>query len=154
MEVDVLGGELIEVLEAAVVGVDHFCGDVAGAGRTVEGHDYAGIVLVGVASNVLGSGAGHEQFAAGVPGFYADGFGVVDEDAVGNDFGIEAGGAELLRDVFGGFAVFRGRGEVGLGGEDFEVLTGQFGIGDGEEFFFNAGLGGEVRVAEDCGCGN
>ncbi len=154
VEVDVLSGELVEVFEAAVVGVDHFGGDVAGAGGAVEGHHYAGIVLVGVAVNVLAGGAGHEQIAARVQGFDADGFGVVDEDAVGDDFGFEAGGAELLRDIFGGFAVFRGGGEVGLGGEDFEVLAGEFGIGDGEEFFFDAGLGGEVGVAEDGGCGS
>jgi len=154
VEVNVLGGELVEVLKAAVVGVDHFSGEVAGAGGAVEGHDYAGIVLVGVAGYVLGCGAGDEQFAAGVPGFYTDGFGVVDEDAVGDDFSFQAGGAEFLGDVIGGFAVFRGGGEVGHGGEDFEVLAGEFGIGDGEEFLFDAGLGGEVLVAEDGGwCG-
>ena len=49
VQVDVLGGELIEVFEAAVVGVDHFAGHVAGAGRAVEGHHDAGIVLAGVA---------------------------------------------------------------------------------------------------------
>ena len=45
VQVDVLGGELIEVFEAAVVGVDDFSGYVAGAGGAVEGHDDAGIVL-------------------------------------------------------------------------------------------------------------
>ena len=146
-----LSGELVEVFEATVVGVDHFSGDVAGAGGAVEGHHYAGIVLVRVAGNALWGGAGHEQFAARVPGLDADGFGVVDEDTVGDDFSFEAGGTELLRDIFSGFAVLRGRGEVRFGGEDFEVLAGQFGIGDGEEFLFDAGLGGEVCIAEDGG---
>ena len=71
VQVDVLGGELIEVFEAAVVGIDHFAGDVAGAGGAVEGHDDAGIVLAGVAVDVLSGGAGHEEFAGGVVGFDA-----------------------------------------------------------------------------------
>ena len=64
------------------------------------------------------------------------------------------GGAKFLRYVFGGLAVFWRGGQVGLGGEDFEVLAGQFGIGDGEKFLLDAGLGGEVRVAEDGGLGS
>ena len=36
-----------------------------------------------------------------------------------------------------------------LGGEDFEVLAGERGAGDGEEFVFDFGFGGEVGVAED-----
>jgi len=40
-----------------------------------------------------------------------------------------------------------------LGGEDFEVLAGEFGVGDGEELLLDFGLGGEVGVAEDGGRG-
>ncbi len=144
MQVDVLGGELVEVFEAAVVGVDDFGGHVAGAGGAVEGHHHTGIVLIGVAVDVLAGGAGHEQFAAGSQASTRTVLGWLMQYAVGNDLGFEAGGAEHLRDVFGGLAVFRSGGEVGLGGEGFEVLAGEFGIGDGEELLFDVGLGGEV----------
>ncbi len=43
-------GELLEVGEVAVVGVDDFGGDVAGGGGAVEGGEDAGIVLEGVAA--------------------------------------------------------------------------------------------------------
>ncbi len=66
-------GELLEVGEGAVVGVDDLGGDVAGGGGAVEGGKDAGIVLEGVATvfvvDVLGGGAGHEFFAVGVEGF-------------------------------------------------------------------------------------
>ena len=43
---------------------------------------------------------------------------------------------------------------MGLGSENLEVLAGQLGVGDGEEFLLDFGLGGEVGIAEDCrGCG-
>ena len=43
-------GELLEVGEGAVVGVDDLGGDVAGGGGAVEGGEDAGIVLEGVAA--------------------------------------------------------------------------------------------------------
>ena len=46
--------------------------------------------------------------------------------------------------------VFRRGGQMRLGGEDLEVLAGEFGVGNGEEFLLDFGLGGEVGVAEDC----
>ena len=36
-----------------------------------------------------------------------------------------------------------------LGGEGLEVLAGELGFGDGEEFLLDLGLGGEVGIAED-----
>jgi hypothetical protein len=59
--------------------------------------------------------------------------------------------AKLLRDVLGGFAVLGRGGEMGFGGEDFQVLTGQPGVGHGQKSFFNFGLVGEVGIAEDGG---
>ena len=48
-------GELLEVGQGAVVGVDDLGGDVAGGGGAVEGGEDAGIVLEGVAA-VVGRG--------------------------------------------------------------------------------------------------
>ena len=83
-----------------------------------------------------------------VPSLNADDFGIVEEHAIGNDLGVEAGGAELARDELGGFVVFRRCGEMRLGGERLEVLAGQFGIGHGEELRFQFGFSVEVGVAE------
>ncbi len=47
-------GELLEVGESAVVGVDDFGGDVAGGGGAVEGGEDAGIVLEGIAAELVG----------------------------------------------------------------------------------------------------
>ena len=52
-------------------------------------------------------GAAHQQLAVGVPGLDANGFGLIQENAIRNDFGIETGGAKLLRDILGGFVIFR-----------------------------------------------
>ncbi len=101
---------MLEVGEGAVVGVDDFGGDVAGGGGAVEGGEDAGIVLEGVAAelvgvDVLGGGAGHELLAIGVEGFDLDFDGLVEEDFVGDDLGVEAGGFELVGDVDGGGVV-------------------------------------------------
>ena len=69
----------------------------------------------------------------GVEGFDEDLDGLVEQDAVGDDFGLEAGGFELVGDVDGGLVVLGGAGPVGLGGEDLEVLAGELGVGDGHE---------------------
>ena len=82
---------------------------------------------------MLGRGAGHELVALGVEGFDEDADGLVEEDSVGDDLGLEAGGFELVGDVEGGGVVLGGTGPVGRGGEDLEVLAGEFGVGDGEE---------------------
>ena len=114
VDVDVLRGERIEIFKAAVVGVDDLAGDIAGAGRAVEWHDDARVVLLRIAPffcDVLARGAGHERMAGFVPGFNVDDFGVVEEHAIGNDFGVEAGGAEFARDELGGFVVFRRCGQ-------------------------------------------
>ena len=75
--------------------------------------------------------------------------GLVEEDFVGDDLGLEAGGFEFFGDVLGGGVVLGGTGPVGGGGEGFEVLAGEVGVGDGEEGFVPFGLLGEVAVAED-----
>ncbi len=122
-------GELLEVGEGAVVGVDDFGGDVAGGGGAVEGGENARVVLEGVAAvfggvDMLGSGAGHEFGASGVEGLDQDFDGLVEEDFVGDDLGLEACGFEFFGDVLGGGVVLGGAGPVGGGGEGFEVLAG------------------------------
>ena len=104
LDADAEFGELLEVGERAVVGVDDGAGDVAGGRGAVEGGEDARVVLEGVAAefggvDVLGSGAGHELVAGGVEGFDEDLDGLVEEHLVGNDLGLEAGGFELLGDV-------------------------------------------------------
>ncbi len=82
---------------------------------------------------MLGGGAGHELVAGGVEGFDEDADGLVEQDFVGDDLGLEAGGFELVGDVDGGGVVLGGAGPVGGGGEGLEVLAGEFGVGDGHE---------------------
>ena len=130
LDADAEVGEFLEVGEGAVVGVDDLGGDVAGGGGAVEGGEDAGVVLEGVAAvlggiDVLGRGAGHELLAVGVEGFDDDLDGLVEQDAVGDDLGLEAGGFELVGDVEGGRVVLGRAGPVGRGGEDFEVLAGE-----------------------------
>ena len=149
MQIDVLLRQMVEVLDAPVVGVDHFAGDIAGGRRAVEGHHHVGIVLVGIAFDVLALGSAHEQLAGGVEGLHLDGPGLVHQHAVGNDLRFEARGAKLLGHVFGGFAVGGRGGHVRLGGEGLQLFAGQFGVGDGEEFLFDFGLLAEVGIAED-----
>ena len=141
-------GELVEVFEAAVVGVDHLAGHVARARGTVEGHHHAGIVLVGVAFNVLARGAAHELLAGVVVGLDLDRFGPVEQHAIGNDLGFEAGGAKLLRDILGGLVIFRRGGHVRIRGERFKLFAGQAGVGNGKKLFFDRLLPIEALVAE------
>ncbi len=108
VQVDVLGGEMVEVLQAAVVGVNHLGGHVAGAGGAAEGHHHAGIVLIRVAINVFARGAAHQQLAAGVISLHTHSFWLIHQHAIGNDLRLQAGRAKLLRHVFGGLAVFGG----------------------------------------------
>ncbi len=100
---------------------------------------------------MLAGGAGHELFALGVEGFDEDADGLVEQDFVGDDLGLEAGGFEFGGDVVGGCVVLGGTGPVGRGGEDFEMLAGEGGVGHSEEGGVPAGLLGEVAVAEDGG---
>ena len=148
MDVNVLRGERIEIFKAAVVCVDDLAGDIAGAGGAVVRHDDARVVLLRIAIHVLARGAGHERMAGFVPGLNVDGFGVVEEHAIGNDFGFEAGGAEFARDELGGFVILWRGGQMRLGGESGEVVAGVFWIGHGEEFLFLLCFGVEVGKAE------
>ena len=54
---------------------------------------------------MLAGGAGHELGAGGVEGLDHDLDGFVEEDFVGDDLGLEAGGFELVGDVDGGGVV-------------------------------------------------
>ena len=83
-----------------------------------------------------------------VIGLDAHDFGLIQQHAVGNDFGFEPGGAELLRHVLGGLVILGRGGQVRLGGEGLQFLAGQFGVGHGEELLFELGFGAEVGVAE------
>ena len=127
MQVDVVGGELVEILETAVVGIDYFAGDVARAGGAVVRHDDARIVLVGIAGNRFALGAGHELLAVGAESLNLDGGWIVEEHAVRNDLCIEAGSAEFLRDVFGSSVVLGRSGHVRRSGESLQFLAGKFG---------------------------
>ena len=109
------------------------------------------LVVVWGGVGVLGGGAAEDFVAGAVEGLDEGGDGLVREHAEGDDFGFKAGSLELGGDVLGGRVVFGGTGPVGRGGQDFEVLLGEFGIGDGEEFRIPLGLAGEVAEAEDAG---
>ena len=78
----------------------------------------------------------------GVEGFDEDADGLVEQDFVGDDRGLEAGGFELVGDVLSGGVVLGGAGPVGGGGEGLEVLAGELGVGDGEEGCVPAWLAG------------
>ena len=98
---------------------------------------------------MLGGGAGEELFAGGIEGFDGDADGFVEQDAIGDDFSVEAGGAELGGDVVGGSLVFRRAGPVRRGGEGLEVFAGEPGVGHREKGGVPLGLLREVAVAED-----
>lgn len=118
-----------------------------------------------------GAGAGVDVFAiwtgedfvsGGVERFDEDGQRLAEEDAVGDDLGLQAGGLEAGSDVLGGGVVLRRTGPVGRGGERLEVLAGECGVRDGEEGGVPLCLLREVLKAEDlgrdrgggrCGCG-
>ena len=148
VNVDMLRGELVEIFRAAVVSVDGLGGYIAGTRRAVVGHDDARIVLIGIAVHMLAVGAGHEEMAGLVPSLDADDFRIVEEHAVRNDLRIETGGAKFACDELGGFVVLGRCGEMRLRGESLEVLTGQFGIGHGEELRFQFCFRVEVGIAE------
>ena len=143
------GRQLIEVLEAPVIGVDHLARDVSRSRGAVERHHHARVVLAGVALDVFARGPAHEQMAGGVIGLDSHYFGLIQQHAVGNDFGFQPGGAELLRHVLCGPVVLgRGR-KVRLGSECLQCFAGQFGVGHSQELFLELGFGAEVGVAQD-----
>ncbi len=98
---------------------------------------------------MLARGSGHQLLSGGIECLNLNGLGLIHQYAIGNDLGVEPGGAELLRHVFGGLVVFRARGDVRLGGQGLQVFAGQFGIGHGEELLLDACLLAEVGIAED-----
>jgi hypothetical protein len=149
MKVDVLGGQLIEVLKPAVVGVDYLGGHISRSRGAVERHRDTRVVLAGVLVDVLASGSAHQQLAGRVVGFHAHGLGPIHQNAVGNNPGIEAGGAKLLRDIFGRLMIFGCRGQVWLGGQNLQVLSGKLRVGHGQKLLFDLGLRGKVRIAEN-----
>jgi len=101
---------------------------------------------------VLAGGAAISSFPVASVASKVDELGLIHEDAVGNDFCIEAA-ARISRQRIRRFCGLPAMSDVGLGGEGFEMLAGEFGVRDGEELLFDFGLGGEVGVAEDGGCG-
>ena len=100
-DADVLGGELGEIFRRAVVGVDDLGGDVAGGRIGVVGSGDALVVLIRVIADMLWRGAGHELFAISTEGGDFNFFRGVHHDAIGNDFGFEAGIAKFLCDDIG-----------------------------------------------------
>src|ERR1700679_2668848 len=99
---------------------------------------------------MLARGAGGQQGAVVAVRFKADFAGLIEQDPVGDDSGLKPGGDELLGDVLGGLVILRRAGDVGLCGEDLEVLASEFGIRHGQEIGIDFGLCSEVGVAEDC----
>ena len=124
--------ELLEILGASVVGVNHFGLDVTRRRVGAERHDDARIVLEGVALDVLAGGPVHDE-AGGREGIHADLDGIVHPDFVLDDLGVEAPFAELARDVIGRLAVLGRAGHVRRGGQDFHVPLGLARVGHGKE---------------------
>ena len=98
---------------------------------------------------MLGSGAVHEGLARGVECLNADYFWLIEENAIGNDFGFETGGAEFLRNVFRGLAVLGCGSNVRLGGECLQVFASELCVWDGKKLVFNFGLAAEIGVTKD-----
>ncbi len=140
VQVVVLRVELLEVFEAAEVGVDHFTRHIARARGAVEGHHDAGIVLAGVALHVLARGAGHQLLACFIEGLDADDLGPVEQHAIGHDLGFETGGAELFGDVERGFVILGCGGHVRLGGERLQLFAGELRAGHFEGICFRRPL--------------
>jgi hypothetical protein len=114
-DADAAFGETLEVGEAAVVGVDDRGSDVAGSGPVVIGGEDARVALelidgrvgggVGAGVDVFAVRAGEDLVAYRVEGFDKDGQRLVEQDAVGNDLGLQARGFEAGGYVLGGGVV-------------------------------------------------
>ena len=141
--------QLIEVLQPPVIGIHNFAGDVARSGGTVEWHHHAWIILTRITVDVLRRRSAHEQMSARIVCLNANSFGLVHQDAVGYDLGIEPRSAKFLRDVFSGLVILRSCRHVRLSSQSFEVLTCQVGIRHGQKLLFDLGLCGEISVAEN-----
>ena len=83
-----------------------------------------------------------------VPGLDAHHFGLIEQNAIGNDLGLEPVGAELARHVLGGLVILGRRGQVRLGRESLQLLARQLGIGNREKLLFKPGFAAEVGVTE------
>ncbi len=103
--------EFLEIFRRAVVGIDHVGLGIARRRHAVERHHHAGIVLIRIVVDMLARGAVH--FDSGGRGqIDADFCGIVHPDFVFDDFGVEPGVAEFLRNIIGGCFVFDGAGHV------------------------------------------
>ena len=98
---------------------------------------------------MLARRAGHQLLARGVECLNLDHLGLIHQHAIGNDLGFEAGGAKLLRDVFGGLVVFGLEAMCGSAVSVFRCSPASFAFGHGEKFLLDACLFAEVGVAED-----
>ncbi len=141
--------ELLEVLRTPVIDIDHIGGEVTGRGRAVKGGQHAGIILVRVIVDMLPGGPGHEDFAVGVGGLQKDLLGQIHPGLVRNDLGIQAGRLELAGHIKRGIVILFAGGNVGHGGERFQLFLGQLWVGNGEELLVDFRLPGEVAVAKD-----
>ena len=151
LDADTEFGEPLEVLEPAVIGVDDRGGDIARGRRSVEAGQNARVCGIRCGCGVTERGAAEYAGAGRVEGLDEDRYWLVHQDAVGDDFGIEARGPEVLGDVERGGVVFWRACPVGRGGQGFEVLLSQPGVGYGEERRVPYGLLREVAEAEDAG---
>jgi len=75
----------------------------------------------------------------------------VHHDAIGNDFGFEAGIAKFLGNILGGGEIFFRTGNVRSGGKNFQLFTGEGGAGDLQKFLVQLALRGGITKAEHGG---
>ena len=81
--------------------------------------------------------------------FEADFTRQVEQNAIGNDRGVEASRFEFLRDVESRFVVFRRTRNMRVCSQRLQLLPGKFGVRDGEEFCVDLGLLCEVGVSKN-----
>jgi hypothetical protein len=154
MQVNVRGGQAVKVFLAAVVGIDYRAGYIAGgAGGVVGGDDSwvmrAGAGLVVLTGQLLRREAAEDVVTGRVKGLHLNGLWPAEQHAIGNNLGVESGGAKLLRDVVNVLAVFRCGSEMRLGGEELQHLAGGLGVRYGKKFCFRFGFGGKISEAEN-----
>ena len=141
--------QLLEILRARVIDIHRVGGHVAGWGGAVKGGQHTRIILVGIVIDVFPAGPGHENFPFAVDSLQKYFLGQIQPGLVGNDLRIEAGSLELARHVDRGIVVLFAGGDVGSGGQRFELFLRQLGIGNRQEILIDLCLPAEVAIAQD-----
>ena len=146
-------GQLLEVCQRSVVGVDHLSRHVSRWRRPVEGRKNSRVILKGIAAvqrrvDMLRSGPSHKLLPVRVKGFDENFDGLVQQHLVGHDLGLEPCCFELVSYVDSGLVVFGRARPVRFGCEDFEVFASQPGVGNLQECRIPLRLFGEVGITE------